>query len=188
MYRIVTYSLGIYEDLSAAEAAKVLRWIKCRFVLGRPDPLGWLIVEKDGVQIFQATGETVEIYLPDDAPLVIRGGVERIGMMYAKCSMYDYFKRAADVLNRNPPADYADVLTNDMGLGFVSCAAHRGYLRVTDPVHFEPYAGHYGMGIAVHFRFDGSTRYHGVRYYVCVPWAIRNPFLPSEETPVAEVL
>ena len=47
LYRIETGKVGEYDIESAAEAARVLRWIRSRFDADHPDPLGFLILKRN---------------------------------------------------------------------------------------------------------------------------------------------
>lgn len=181
LYRIETGTLGIYDVDNIMEAAKVLRWILNRFRIENPDPMGYLIVKKNGTTIFSASHDVPSVNLPDDADKMIRKGIEQIGWRYATLGLLASYVISAEYLNSNAvqnPAEYLE----DLGLVCWTDSTAPGYMQVGTPIQYQAYLGQYGVGIKQHYRYDNSSRFHGVRYWIRPDWTIRNPYIPEPES------
>ena len=184
-YRIETGTLGIYDVDGSAEAARVLRWIRSRFRVENPDPMGYLILKRENQVIFTASHDVPSIYLPEDTDRMIEKGVEAIGWRYAQLQLLANYHIRSQALNQDPSLftrDYAE----DAGLVCWADSTHPGYMAVDTPIRFEAYMGRYGVGIRQHYRYDNSSRFHGCRYWIRPEWTIQNPYLPAPETDETE--
>lgn len=178
-YRIETGRAGEYDCASAAEAARCLRWIRSRFDADHLDPMGFLIIKRDGTVIFTARGATLVQAMPEDLSVIIRNEVLRIGEEFRKYSRLGTYVLQAAAFNDTPPSSDAEL--RQLGLLAWADATHRGYMTAAQPVRFEPYIGRYGVGLVEHYRYGAGNNYHGVRYWVESPTESSNPFLPAEE-------
>lgn len=179
LYRIETGKVGEYDIESAAEAARVLRWIRSRFDIDHPDPVGFLILKRNGSTIFSASGASLIQAMPEDLSIIVRNGLIRIGEEYRKYSRWAHYAALAAELNENPPED--DTELRQANLLAWADATHKGYMTVSQPVRYEPYLGRYGVGLMEHYRYEATNTYHGVRYWIEPADLTGNPYLPAEE-------
>ena len=177
LYRIETGKCGEYDIKSAAEAARVLRWIRSRFDTSHPDPVGFLILKRNGSTIFSASGASLIQSMPEDLSIIVKNGLLRIGEEFRKYSRWGHYVALAADLNENPPED--DTELRQAHLLAWADATHKGYMTAAQPVRYEAYLGRYGVGLIEHYRYGSNTNYHGVRYWIEPADLTGNPFVPQ---------